>query len=458
MNALYIICGLGFAALLTEVFSLRKALQGIVLSGLVIAFVAAIMDWHTDQAYFNNMVLFDQGAMTFTLLLILVTTIWFWINRDYFEDQLHQTDRSALILFSLSGGVMMSAYHNMAMLFLGIEVLSISMYVLAGSRKESLLSNESAFKYFIMGSFATGFLLMGIALVYGATGTFDIGTLAAKLGEGHVPGFVYPGILLILVGMLFKISAVPFHFWAPDVYDGAPVPITAYMATVVKTAAVAAFWRMFAIGLGSSKPNWIHAVEIVTILTLVIPSLIAVYQTSLKRLMAWSSVGQIGYLLLAFISQPTGTALPVYYLLAYGMASLIAFAVVVEVEKADGPGAGVNGLFKRHTGLGVLLTLSLLSLAGIPPLAGFMAKYQVLVSAVQAQYTGLALVAVLSSLIGVFYYLRVIVLVFNSNHSQQVASLKVSRHRLVLLILLAALILITGLLPDSLLSLLSGDF
>ncbi|HQQ83404.1 MAG TPA: NADH-quinone oxidoreductase subunit N [Cyclobacteriaceae bacterium] len=457
MNALYIICGLGFAALLTEIFSFRKALQGIILTGLVAAFIAAAMDWHTAKAYFNNMVLFDQGALSFTLLLIFITACWFWINRDYFEDQLHQTDRSALILFSLSGGVMMSAYHNMAMLFLGIEVLSISLYVLAGSRKESLLSNESAFKYFIMGSFATGFLLMGIALVYGATGTFDISVLATKLGEGHVPEFVYPGILLILVGMLFKISAVPFHFWAPDVYDGAPVPITAYMATVVKTAAVAAFWRMFAIGLGASKSTWIHPIEVVTVLTLVIPSVIAVYQTSLKRMMAWSSVGQIGYLLLAFISQPTGTALPVYYLLAYGMASLIAFAVVVEVEKADGPGAGVNGLFKRHTGFGVLLTLSLLSLAGIPPLAGFMAKYQVLVSAVQADHIGLTLVAVLSSLIGVFYYLRVIVLVF-SNNAQQKGKLIVSPNRVVLLAILAALILMTGLLPDSLLSLLSVRF
>lgn len=457
MNALYIICGLGFAALLTEIFSFRKALQGIILTGLVAAFIAAAMDWHTAKAYFNNMVLFDQGALSFTLLLIFITACWFWINRDYFEDQLHQTDRSALILFSLSGGVMMSAYHNMAMLFLGIEVLSISLYVLAGSRKESLLSNESAFKYFIMGSFATGFLLMGIALVYGATGTFDISVLAMKLGEGHVPEFVYLGILLILVGMLFKISAVPFHFWAPDVYDGAPVPITAYMATVVKTAAVAAFWRMFAIGLGASKSTWIHPIEVVTVLTLVIPSVIAVYQTSLKRMMAWSSVGQIGYLLLAFISQPSGTALPVYYLLAYGMASLIAFAVVVELEKADGPGAGVNGLFKRHTGFGVLLTLSLLSLAGIPPLAGFMAKYLVLVSAVQADHIGLTLVAVLSSLIGVFYYLRVIVLVF-SNNTQQKDRLIVSPNRVVLLAILAALILMTGLLPDSLLSVLSVRF
>ncbi len=455
MNALYIICGLGFAALLTEIFSWRKALHFIILAGLSAAFVAAAIDWNLVKAYYSNMVLFDQGALSFTLLLIFLTACWFWINRDYFEGQAHQTDRSALILFSLCGGIMMSAYHNMAMLFLGIEVLSISLYVLAGSRKESLLSNESAFKYFILGSFATGFLLMGTALVYGATGSFDIGVLAEKLGTGNVPGFIYPGILLILVGMLFKISAVPFHFWAPDVYDGAPVPVTAYMATVVKVAAVAAFWRMFSIGFGAGRAVWIYPVEVITVLTLIIPSFIAVYQTSLKRMMAWSSVGQIGYLLLAFIAQPSGTALPVYYLLAYGMASLIAFAVVLEVEKVDGPGAGVGGLFQRHAGLGILLAFSLLSLAGIPPLAGFMAKYQVLVSAIKSDYIGLTLVAILSSLIGVFYYLRVIVLVFNA---PQASRLEVSRHRLVLLVLLAGLILLTGILPDSLLTFLSVGF
>lgn len=455
MNALYIICGLGFAALLSEIFSLRKVLHTFIMVGLVAAFMATVTDWDSARSYYNNMVLFDQGALSFTLLLIFLTACWFWINRDYFKGQLHETDRSALILFSLSGGVMMTAYYNMAMLFLGIEVLSISLYVLAGSRKESLLSNEAAFKYFILGSFATGFLLMGTALVYGATGSFDISVLAARLGEGSLPGFVYPGILLILVGMLFKISAVPFHFWAPDVYDGAPTPVTAYMATVVKVAAVAAFWRLFSIGFGAGRAMWIHPVEVIAVLTLIIPSVVAVYQTALKRMMAWSSVGQIGYLLLAFAAQPSGTALPVYYLLAYGMASLIAFAVVLEVEKADGPGAGVNGLFQRHAGLGLLLTLSLLSLAGIPPLAGFMAKYQVLVSAIRADYMGLTLVAILSSLIGVFYYLRVIVLIFNAPQSGR---LEVSRYRLVLLAIMVGLILLTGLLPDSLLALLSVGF
>jgi NADH-quinone oxidoreductase subunit N len=456
MNALYIIIGLGFVALLAEIFNLRRALNAIILIGLVAAFIAAALEWKSPQSYYGNMVLFDHDAISFTMLLIFIALCWFWIMREYFEEQLHKTDRTALILFSLSGGVMMTAYYNMAMLFLGIEVLSISLYVLAGSRKESLLSNESAFKYFILGSFATGFLLMGIALVYGATGSFDLGIIATKMSQGQLPGFVYPGVLLILMGMLFKISAVPFHFWAPDVYDGAPLPITAYMATVVKIAAVAAFWRMFSVGFIASHDVWIRPVEIVAVLTLIIPAVTAVFQTSLKRMLAWSSVGQIGYLLLAFVAHPASASLAVYYLLAYGMASLIAFAVVQEVERMDGPGAGVQGLFQRHPGLGIMLTVAMLSLAGIPPLAGFMAKYQVLVSAVQADYIALTLVAVVSSLVGVFYYLRVIIQVFSTENSAPQPSMMVPGARMILLALLAVLILVIGVLPNGLFALLSG--
>src|SRR6478735_2860556 len=218
MNALYVICGLGFISLLAEIANLKKALGAVIVLGLLTATFLAVMDWNSNQHYYNDMVAFDNVSIAFSSLIIIISIFWFWMSGDYFRGQAHQTDRSALVLFAIVGAIIMVSFSNMAMLFLGIEILSISLYALAGSKKESLFSNEASFKYFIMGSFATGFLLMVIALVYGATGSFHITKIAEQLAthSNDLPVFFYAGVILMLVGMAFKISAVPFHFWAPD--------------------------------------------------------------------------------------------------------------------------------------------------------------------------------------------------------------------------------------------------
>src|SRR5688572_7486135 len=246
MNALYIVSGLGIFSLLAEIFSLKKALLLVVVLGLVAATVFISFDWNTTQYYFQNMVVFDNTALAFSALMVITSLVWLHISGPYFTHEENMADRMSLVLFVLVGGMVMASFNNMAMLFLGIEILSISLYVLAGSRKE-LSSTEAAFKYLLMGSFATGFLLFGIALVYGATGFFHINQIAEFIttNQTNLPGFFYAGVLLMLIGLAFKISAVPFHFWAPDVYTGSPSPITAFMSTVVKIAAIAAFIRIF---------------------------------------------------------------------------------------------------------------------------------------------------------------------------------------------------------------------
>lgn len=453
MNALYVICGLGLVSLLAEIASLKKGLTIILILGLLTAVFLSVLDWGTEVHYYNDMVVFDNLSIAFTTLIIVISVFWFWMAGDYFKGQSHQTDRSALVLFAIAGAIIMVSFNNMAMLFLGIEVLSLSLYVLAGSNKESLFSNEASFKYFMMGAFATGFLLMGIALVYGTTGSFHITKIAEYLATTtELPSFFYVGVLLMLVGMAFKISAVPFHFWAPDVYDGAPVTITAFMATVVKIAAIGAFYRVFSFCFSSVQSTWIDILQVITILTLLIPNITAVYQVNVKRILAYSSIGHVGYILLAFISNSfTAPGTIFYYLVSYSITSIAAFSVLHEVEKSKVGTTIFNGLYKRSPILASVMTIALLSLAGIPPLAGFFAKYMVLGQAIDHGFIVLALLAIGTSVIGVFYYFRIIISMFLKD--PEGPSIPCSLSTRVLLVVLTLLTLLIGLFPDVVLGL-----
>ncbi|HEU5290708.1 MAG TPA: proton-conducting transporter membrane subunit, partial [Cyclobacteriaceae bacterium] len=278
MNALYVICGLGIVALVAEITGLKKRLTAFMVAGLVVATGLIFLDWGTEATYFSGMIRFDKFSLAFTALISIVSVIWLWMFGEYFDDN-HQTDKSALVLFAVAGAAIMASFNNMAMLFLGIEILSISLYALAGSRKGSLFSNEASFKYFLMGSFATGFLLLGIAFVYGATGSFQLDIISdfILINKNNLPAFFYAGVILMFIGLAFKISAVPFHFWAPDVYGGSPTSITAFMSTVVKIAAIAAFFRVFAFAFADIESSWLIIIEVVCFLTLVIANITAVY-------------------------------------------------------------------------------------------------------------------------------------------------------------------------------------
>ena len=442
MNALFVICGLGIAALVAEIINLKKWLTPFVIIGLVAAMVLIVAAFGTSTLHFSEMLLFDNFSLAFTGLIVITAIFWFWMADDYFRLQSHITDRTALVLFTLLGAVVMVSVNNMAMLVLGIEILSISLYVLAGSRKESLFSTEAAFKYFLMGSFATGFLLMGIALIYGATGSFHLNQIAEVVAASPngLPSFFYAGVLLLFIGLAFKISAVPFHFWAPDVYEGSPTAITTFMLTIVKIAAVAAFFRVFSMCLTDVRGTYLTIMEVTTLLTLIVPNVTAVYQQSVKRMLAYSSVGHVGYLLLGILANDSSSSNAIYYYLcAYTVASLTTFAVLYLIEKNNRSSAVeyFNGLFHRSPILAVAMTLALLSLAGIPPLPGFFGKYMVFALGIEHGYTGLVIVGIMTSLIGVYYYFRIIIaMYFQQSDTTPITTTAADR---ILLIALSAL-------------------
>ncbi len=449
MNALFVICGIGVFSLLAEIFNLKKWVSLVSIAGLVAAAITLIIvDWRFITYYYNGMVYFDRFALSFTSLIIVISIFWFWMSGDFFRGAAHRTDKSSLVLFAIAGAVMMVSFNNMAMLFLGIEILSISLYILAGSNKENLFSTEAAFKYFLMGSFATGFLLFGITLVYGATGSFNIPAIADFIAaHATMPRYLYIGILLMMVGLAFKISAVPFHLWAPDVYEGSPTPVTAFMSTIVKIAAFAAFIKIFSVCFVRFDFSLLWLEQGIMVLTLVVANITAVYQGNVKRMLAYSSVGQVGYLLLAFSSDNVNsTGILFYYLTAYAVASITAFTVVQLIETQKGSAAIDNfkGLFKNSPLLAIAMTIAMFSLAGIPPLAGFFGKYLVFTLSISKGFVGLTVVAVLTSLIGVYYYFKPVVMMSQSSDSV----IAVSNSQKALLTILIVINLAIGIFPD----------
>lgn len=455
MKALILLSSLGVISLLAEIFSFKKLLYPVVLLGLIATMVVNAFDWGTDFTYFN-MMRYGDYAVAFTSVILVTAFLWFMMSQDYFSEESSRTDHFALVLFALVGAVIMVSYTNMSMLFLGIEILSIPMYILAGSKKDDVSSNESAFKYLIMGAFATGFLLFGIALIYGATGSFDMTEIRNFIAANQETSSIfYTGILLMLIGLSFKVSAAPFHFWAPDVYQGAPTVITAFMATIVKTAAFAALLRLFFTCFAEASETWVHIVWIMAALTLLVGNITAVLQTSTKRMLAYSSVAHAGYMLLAFLAGNSySNSAILFYATAYSIGSIATFCIVNIISNArasDGIDS-FNGLGKSNPLLAFVMTIALFSLAGIPPTAGFFAKYYIFTAAFQAGYESLVMIAIIASLIGVYYYFKIIIaMYFKENNNSEITV--IASHKLLLIIVAIATIAL-GLFPDSIIRLL----
>jgi NADH-quinone oxidoreductase subunit N len=456
MKSILLLSGLGVLALLAEIFNFKKRLFPLVLIGLFAVIFAALKDWNTNIHYYSEMLVFDNFALSFTVLITSICILWLVLAQSYFQEETSISDHFALVLFTLVGATCMVSYNNMVMLFLGIEILSLSLYVLAGSKKNDLLGNEAALKYFLMGSFATGFLLFGIALVYGTTGSFHLHKIASFIleNQNQLPTMFYTGVILILIGMAFKVSAVPFHFWAPDVYQGSPLVITAFMATIVKTAAFAAFYRLFSTSFNNVSGTWTDLVAGMSVLTLLIGNITAIYQTSVKRMLAFSSIAHAGYMLIAIVSLSLQSSTAIlFYTMAYSIASIAAFTLLYKLIQIGGDTIeSFNGLSKRNPFAALVMTIALLSLAGIPPTAGFFAKYYLFVAAIDAQYTWLVIIAVIASLIGVYYYFKIIIaMYFKPAVSDEKISFSTS-HQFLLIITLLMLI-IMGIVPDFILGL-----
>ncbi|MVM30662.1 NADH-quinone oxidoreductase subunit NuoN [Spirosoma sp. HMF4905] len=418
----------GIALLFLGFLKSKAVLLPAALLFLIITLGVNFLDWNKTYLYFNDMLRTNNLSMVFTAIMLGSAFMVVALSSSFINDESAQpAEYYALILFSLVGAVMMVSFENLIMLFVGVEILSVAMYVLTGSDKKNLRSNEAALKYFLMGAFATGIMLFGMALLYGATGSFTIAGLAAYTDHPQtgLSLLIYVGLLMLLIGLLFKVSAAPFHFWTPDVYDGAPTIFTAFMSTVVKTAGFAALFRLLSVSFGGVYTFWWTILAIITALTLVAGNITAVYQTSFKRMMAYSSISHAGYLLIGLSSLGTQTKQAiVFYSLAYSVATIAAFGVLILVSQQRSTqtitSEGIltenfdafNGLARQNPLLGFAMTVSMLSLAGIPLTAGFWGKFYMFSTAVERGQIWLLVVAVLMSAVGIYYYFRVIIAMY----------------------------------------------
>ena len=428
MLAIVLLSVFGIVLLFLGFLKSRTILLPATLFFLAVTTAANFIDWNKRYLYFNDMLRTDNLSMVFTAIVLVSAFLVVALSGSFSESEEAQpAEYYSIILFSLVGAIMMIGFENLIMLFVGVEILSVAMYILTGSDKRNLRSNEAALKYFLMGAFTTGIMLFGMTLLYGATGSFTIAGIGAYAAHPQtgLSLLLYVGLLMLLIGLLFKVSAAPFHFWTPDVYDGAPTIFTAFMSTVVKTAGFAALFRLLSVSFSGVYSFWWMMLAVITAITLVAGNLTAVYQNSFKRMMAYSSISHAGYLLigLAALGAQTKQAI-VFYSLAYSVATISAFGVLLLVAQQRSTqtitGEGVltesfdsfNGLARQNPLLGFTMAVSMLSLAGIPLTAGFWGKFYIFSTAIERGQIWLLVIAVLMSAIGIYYYFRVIIAMY----------------------------------------------
>jgi NADH-quinone oxidoreductase subunit N len=466
MTSIILLSAFGIINLFLGFLRSNKALLPVTLLLLLAVFGINTLDWnrgdvaYLGQSYLNGMLVVDNFAVAFTGIVVLTALVLLPFSRSYIAaNEANLAEYYALLLFSLVGAIMMVGYNHLLMLFVGIEILSVSMYVLAGSDKRNVRSNEAALKYFLMGAFATGILLFGIALLYGATGTFELSKLAAAIQSptnASLQPMTYIGILLMLVGISFKVGAAPFHFWTPDVYEGTPMFFTAFMSTVVKTAGFAAFLRLLVVAFPAAQGFWLPTITAICGLTLLIGNVGAAVQTSAKRMLAYSSISHAGYLLISLVAMngklggPSANGL-FFYSLAYSIATVAAFGVLKLVADQRGREdyAGLHGLARTNPLLAFVLTVAMLSLAGIPLTGGFFGKFFVFTAAVENGYIGLVVFALLMSMVGIYYYLRPVIAMYLQAPAEgsEGAPIVVDGVQKATLVLLALLTIVLGVLP-----------
>jgi NADH-quinone oxidoreductase subunit N len=407
------------------------------LVGLIGAGVALATISDTQTSGWNGMIVHDGLRIGFSFVFLFVTAITILISSVWIDrEDLPAGEYHALLLFATFGMMMMSAGNDLVIMFLGLETLSLATYVMAGLRRSDLKSNEASMKYFILGSFASAFLLYGMALVYGATGSTDITAIAAKIADPNFPGLLLIGAAMMIVGFGFKIAMAPFHVWTPDVYEGAPTPVTAFMATGAKAAAFASFLRVFVIGMpliagvqasAYLHQSWVVAITVLAIATIIVGNVAAILQDNIKRMLAYSSIAHAGYALVGFVGAGLATtvaarneaiAAVAFYLLTYTVTNLGAFAIVTFLSHKNDRRADFedyNGIGFRSPVLAFSLSLFMLSLLGMPLTAGFLGKVLVFRPALEAGntlVTILVVVAVVGTAISAYYYLRLIVVMF----------------------------------------------
>jgi len=396
----------------------KQLLVPIAVAGLLVTLGLLLKSWGNPESYYNRMVRIDNFSIAFDAIAIVSTIFILLLSVYYYKGvKEHVAENYALMIFSLFGVFLMTSFSNIVMMFIGIETLSIPLYVLAGAKKFSLRSNEASFKYFLLGAFSSAILLMGIAMFYGATGTFDMQIITTQVQLSIILSsrLLYIGLIFIMMGFAFKVAIIPFHFWTPDVYEGSPTIVTLFMATVVKAAGFAAFYRFFSILIPVSL-IWQNIIWVLAALTLIGGNLAALNQQGMKRLLSYSSISHSGFMLIAIVAMSKLSPSSLFfYACAYSISTITIFGILIRVKnfkQSLGTVEAFNGLAKNNPFLAIAAAISLLSLAGIPITAGFFAKYYIFIAALQGGYIWITVIGVVAALIGVYYYFRIIVAMY----------------------------------------------
>ena len=430
----------------------KSTIRRLALAGLFLTIILNVMEmygFHLFRINVTGMMSFDRFSLFFNTIAMACTFVFFLLSAKEMEKVgVNYSEYFALIFFILSGIILSSSFSSLLILFLGIEIISIPLYILTGSDKRNLKSNEASLKYFLLGSFSTGLMLMGITLIYGNSGSFQIDAIT---NPGTKPGvLLVAGLLLLMFSMAFKASAAPFHFWTPDVYDGAPTVFTSFMATIVKAAVFIAFVRLFYHAFGEIHNTWKFIIAIITALTLFIGNITAVFQQSVKRMLAYSSIAQAGFMLMAVLAlNSIGSEGILLYTTAYCLSTIGLFAILVKMK--DYTFEGFNGFAKHQPLLAGVAVIFLLSLAGIPLTAGFLAKFYMINAVINSGgFLWLVIFAVLMAAISVYYYFRVIQAMYFKEGEAQVTEVSAGFKWVISLV--AALIILLGVFPQLLFS------
>ncbi len=437
----------------------KMPIGGLGVVGLLAAGVSTVILWNRNTTSFG-VIAADNFGLFVTGILVIVGLLTFMFSSPVLErNDLPRGEYYTLVLFSIAGMIMMATATDLLVIFVALEVMSLAVYVLTGMRRDDPKATEAAFKYFLLGAFSSAFFLYGIAFTYGLTGSTHLDRIGSFLAAQALTGspMILIAVGLLMVGFAFKISAVPFHMWTPDAYEGAPAVVTGFMSTGVKAAAFAAFARVFLSSFEPFSADWVPVLWVIAVATMVLGTVVGVAQTNLKRMLAYSSIAHGGYLLVGLVSaNQVGKAAILFYLLAYAVTNLAAFGVIALLgarERGNDELNDYKGLWHSHPALAALMTVALLSLGGLPPTVGFIGKWYIFSAAVSAGYYGLAIIGMLTSVISVFFYLRVVVMMYMADRDGAPAPAQVSGLGLAALTLAIIAIFILGILPTPVLTL-----
>ena len=443
----------------------REGLGWLGIVGLGVAGLASALLWTADAGGFGGSYVLDRFAIFFNVIICLTGILTLLMSMDYLSSiGLESGEYYVMLLLAVLGMMIMAQANDLIVLFLGLELMSVAVYVLAGIWRPELRSSEAALKYFLLGAFASGFLLFGIALAFGTFGTTLLAPIASQLtrisAEQRPMALAAAGLLLI--GFGFKVAAVPFHSWAPDVYEGAPTSVTALMAVGVKAAAFAAFARVFMYALGGLAVDWSGIVWLIAVLSMTLGNAAAIQQHNIKRMLAYSSIAHAGYLLVGLVAADTqGGAAVLYGTLAYAMMTLGAFAVVIAVGRRGEPNEQLTdyaGLGFRYPFLGACMTIFMLSLGGIPLFAGFTGKFFLFSAAIEQGYVWLVVIAALNSVVSIYYYLAVLMQMYMGEGTGEVQGTTDRPYLTATLLFTSAMTILLGLFPQWVLTLATEAF